>query len=929
MQSKINQIKKSKFMFLIVFLITLSFQVSFSQGKGSIVGIVRDETSGEPIIGANVIIENTFLGAATDINGKFLIRDVNEGNYSIKVSHIAYQPKILTDVIVKANEITELKITLSNKVIETKEIVVTGKLDQSYENALLNLKKNSQNILDGVSAEQIKKTTDGLTSDVLKRITGITVIENKFVNIRGTNERYNVTQLNNSNLTSTESEKKAFSFDLVSANLIENANVIKSYTPDLPANFGGGIVRLNTVSFPDDLKISIGYSTTYSENTSLRSFYTYKNGTNFLGFDNGSRALPLDFPSDLSKSGMNRDEINLLAKRLNNVWSPEIKKAPLNQSFSFTIGDGSKLIGQDFGFIIALSYKNDFKNSNIELYEYEASGEKRFEYSGRRSFINKNLGGLLNLSYKLAPNHQLSLRNLYSHTSDDEVTQLHGFQYTDAGKEQKQTSLRYIERDLVSSQLTGEHFIPEILSSKIEWRIYLSNSTKKEPDYRRVIYGRDIGTDDPFAAILGFQPNLKNGGRFYSNLFDRGRGFSIDLKSRVDFVQFKYGLSYDIVRRNFASRLISVIINASGNGYTDFNLLYLPIDKIFDAENFRRNGFSIDEYVNGTNNYSASEKIFAGYFMSEIPLKLFNRDLHFIGGIRMENALQTINSMDISGKIPISNSLKKVDFLPSLNMIYKLNEITNLRLSYSQTLNRPELRELAPFAYFDFTTQTSLRGNPNLQRSFIKNYDLRVEAFPGLGKLISASLFYKKISDAIEKVVVTGSALGSERTFMNSDNALVYGYELELKTTFGFISNYLDNLSINFNYSRIKSEVTVKGTQTTIARERRPLQGQSPYVMNIGLFFVEPNLGSSISLTYNRIGERIVEVATSYVEDIVEMPRDVVDLKITQNLFSGVSLNFSIKDLFAQDYTFKQGNLIARKIKSNSSYSVGINYKLN
>lgn len=929
MSSKINQIIGFTKMFLILLFLLIDFQTFYAQGKGTITGVVRDELTGEAIIGANLIVENTFYGAASDLNGKFTIKDLQEGVYSIKVSHIAYQPKVIKDVKVEAGKITELKIILSNQVIETQEIVVTGKLDKSYENALLNLRKNSQNIIDGVSAEQIKKTTDGLTSDVLKRITGLTVIENKFVNIRGTNERYNITQLNNSNLTSTESEKKAFSFDLVSANLIENANVIKSYTPDLPANFGGGVVKLNTISFPDDLKISIGYSTSYTENSTLRSFSTYSNGTNFLGFDNGSRSLPVDFPSDLSKSDLSREQINNLAKQLKNVWSPQNIKAPLNQSFSFTIGDGSKLIGQDFGFIVALNYKSDYKNSNIELYEYEASGEKRFEYAGVRSAINKNLGGLLNLSYKISPNHQLSLRNLYSHTSDDEVTQLNGFQYTDAGKEQKQTALRYIERSLISSQLSGEHYLPSILNSKLEWRFYLSNSTKDEPDYRRIIYGRDIGTDNPFAAILGFQPNLKNGGRFYSHLYDRGRGFSLDVKSKVDIVQIKYGFGYDVVNRNFASRLISVIINAPGNGFTDFSLLYLPIDKIFEPENFRRNGFSIDEYVNGTNNYSASEEIISAYAMGEVPVKLFNQNIYMVGGVRLENALQKISSLDISGKIPISNHLKKIDVLPSFNLIYRVNDITNLRLSYSQTLNRPELRELAPFAYFDFTTQTSLRGNPNLQRSFIKNYDLRVEAFPGLGKLISASLFYKNISNAIEKVVVTGSALGSERTFMNSDHAQVYGYELELKTSFGFITDYLENLSLNFNYSRIKSEVTVKATQTTIAREKRPLQGQSPYVINLGLFFVEPTLGSTLSLTYNRVGGRIIEVATSYVEDIIEMPRDVVDIKLTKSIIGGLSLSFSVKDILAPDYVFKQEETIARKIKANSTYSLGINYKLN
>jgi len=929
MKTKINQNKKDFMKYLLLFIITFYNINLFAQGRGSIAGTIRDEVTGEAIIGANVLIEGTFIGSATDLYGKFSLKDLEVGTYSLKVSHIAYQTKIIKDVLVEANKTTELKITLSNNVIETQEIVVAGKLDKSFESALLNLRKNSQNILDGISAEQIRKTTDGLTSDVLKRITGITLIENKFVNVRGTSERYNVAQLNNTNLTSTESEKKAFSFDLLSASLIENANVVKSYTPDLPANFAGGVVQLNTISFPEDLKVTVGYTSSYTDNTSLRSFSTYPNGTNFLGFDNGSRNLPSNFPSDLTKAGLSRNEINELAKSFKNVWSPNTTRAPLNQSFSFMIGDGARLIDQQFGFVAAFNYKSDYKNSFVEMNEYESSGEKRFEYSGNRSQISKNLGGLLNLSYKIAGNHQINLKNLYTHSSDDEVAQLHGFQYTDAGKEQKQTALRYVERDLISTQLTGEHYLAFLNESKIDWRLYFNSSRKNEPDYRRIYYGRDIGEDGPFAAILGFQPNLKNGGRFFSNLNDKSRGVSIDFKTKYYFTKLKFGISYEQTRRDFASRLISVIINASGNGFTDFNLLYLPLDKIFEPENFRRNGFSIDEYANGTNNYSASEEIFASYAMSEVRLKIFNRDLNIIGGFRLENALQKVNSMDVSGRVPISNHLKKVDLLPSLNLVYKLSENTNLRLSYSQTLNRPELRELAPFAYFDFTTQTSLRGNPDLQRSFIKNYDLRVESFPGLGKLISANLFYKKISNAIEKVVVTGSALGSERTFMNSDNAEVFGYELEGRFSFGFITDYLDNLSIIGNYTRIKSSVNVKGTETTIARENRPLQGQSPYVINLGLFFNEPNIGTSFSITYNRIGERIVEVATAYQDDIIEKPRDVVDLKISQNLFSGFSLSFGIKDILAKDIQFLQGNLPARTIKTNSTYSLGLTYKLN
>ncbi len=927
-----NQTKKDSVMKfplkLILFLFLLLQGYFYPQQKGIITGTVLDSQTGEAIVGANVLIENTNIGAATDLDGNFRIENVQPGKYNLIISYISYARTIVKDIIVNEGKRTEIKVALQPEAIQVEEVVVVDKIDRSYENALLNQRKKANSISDGISSEQIKKSNDASTSEALRRIPGVTLLDNKFIFVRGTSERYSNAQLNNASLSSTEPEKKSFAFDLIPTNLVSNTIVVKSFTPDIAGDFAGGTVQVNTIDFPDRLKINLSYSSSIVSNTTFKDFNTYQGGGNFWGLGNGDRKLPNGFPSNLVSEYYSRDEINAFAGTLKNVWSPTTKKAPINNNFSLSVGDIFSVFDQQIGFVTAFSFRNSYKNSTIERNEYEASGEPRFAFKGLQSSYSTMMGGLFNLTYKISETNTISSKNTYNHTSDDEVSVLKGANYSDAGKDQISNSLRFIEREVFSSQLVGEHLFPSFNNFKIEWKGFYSNSSRDEPDYRRVIYGRDLGTEDPFFAILGFQPNLKNGGRFFSHLFDKSRGAAVDLSISAPYAKYKFGTYLEKKDRNFTSRLISVIINAPGNGFTDFNLLYLPLDKIFSPENFRKNGFSMDEYQNGTNNYTAKHEIVAGYGMIEIPLKIFGEDVTFISGARLENSLQQINSYDLSGRIPLSYQLKKVDILPSLNIIHKINEKTNLRFSYSQTINRPELRELAPFSYFDFATQTSLTGNPNLRRALVRNYDFRLEVFPGLGELLSASTFYKSITDAIEKVVVSGVALGSERTFTNSEFAKIYGFELESRISLGFIGEYFSNFSINGNYSWIKSIVDVKGTETTIARKERPLQGQSPYVINLGLYFTEPSLGTSFNLIFNRIGERIVEVATLYEEDVIEQPRDVIDITVTQPLFTNFELKLGIKDVLAKEQLFTQGDKRSRVNSANRGISLGVSYKL-
>ncbi|GJQ22056.1 MAG: outer membrane protein [Bacteroidia bacterium] len=896
---------------------------------GSIQGIVVDSTTGEPIVGANVFLQGTTLGAATGLDGSFSIRSLPPGRYTVMASFVSYSKVRIENVIVAAGQATRLRVLLQEEVIQTNEVVVEGRSLMSYEGALLAQQKKASAITDGISAEQIKRSPDATAGDALRRVAGVTLADNKFLYVRGTSERYSRALLNNAAVSSTEPEKKAFAFDLLPVNLLESTVIAKSFTPDVPGDFSGGLLRLNTVDFPEDLIVTLGATIGYVRGTTFKTIQRSTKGTlDFLGIDDGTRSLPPGLPANLNDRLYPSEQLLVWARQFPNTWAPLRSRAGTNNSLSLSVGDGTRLLGQDFGFVAALSYRNSFENAGTIRKEYESGGEPRYSFSGSQSTSSVLWGGLLNLSYAATRSDKFTIRNSYTRSSSDEVAQFSGFQYSDAGTEQVQTAIRFVSRSVFSTQISGEHRDLAGTSMQLSWRASGSLATRDEPDYRRVIFARPMGSSEPFAAVLGFQANLKNGGRYFSQLEDRSLGAGTDLISPLAGGTLKLGGQFEGKARAFQSRLIGIIVNGRNNGYTDPTLYTLPITDIFNPENFRFNGFSIDEYQNGTNNYNAEEYITAAYAMVDVPLPFLTDRLRLIAGARFERATQRVKSFDVSGRVPLSFELSTPDLLPSLNIIYALGAGSNLRLAYSETVNRPELRELAPFAYFDFNTQTSLRGNEHLTRARIRNYDIRYEVYPKPGEVLSVSLFAKNLTDAIEQVVITGSALGSERTFANADQARIYGIEFEARAGLGSLLEALSPFTIRGNLSLIQSSVDVKRTESTIAREGRPLQGQSPYVVNLGLLYLEPASAISVNLLYNTYGKRVVEVATAYEEDVVEEPREVIDLSIGIPFRAGYELKLQWKDILEQPRVYRQGDRIARSDTKPGSISVGLSVTL-
>lgn len=912
-----------------VLLLSLVPTLLLAQSRGKITGTVIDAQSGETLVGVNVFIEGTLIGKSTDLDGNYTIDNVEPGIYTLVASYISYSRKRVTEIAVVAGTTVRVDFTLESESKTLGEVTISAEASRNTEAALLRVQFKAPSIMDGISSEQIRRTPDANSSDALKRVTGVTITGGKFVNVRGTPERYSVTMLNGSQAPSTEPDKRSFSFDLVPSNLLDNVVILKTATPDLPGDFSGGMVKLSTIDFPTDLTLNLSVGSGYKSGTTFSDFLTYPGGKkDFLGMDDGSRKVPTGFPSSIEPGVYTREEINNFAKLLGNVWQPTTKTAPADQSIALSIGNSFGEEGQ-FGLIASLSYRNSYQTSSLIRREYEAKDFFRFDYAGDRYQNTVLWGGILNLSWKPNTTNKISLKNTITTSGEDEVTRLEGGQFTDRNADQLQNILRFTSRNIITSDLSGEHFFQALAQgTNLRWNVYNTVSQRDEPDYRRSIYERPFDTDNYYAAI-GIQANVRNGGRYFSELQENIRGGSFDLSQRVGSIKATIGGAYDYNNRDFNSRLIGMIQNASGNGFTDFGLLFLPLDEIFAPQNFGRNGFSIQEFRNGSNSYDANSKIAAAFVMVDSPINIGSAAFRVVGGVRLEDSKQAVNTLNVNFTDSLRIRNNEVSVLPSANLTWMLNSVSNLRFAASQTVNRPELRELAPFSYFDYNTQTSLRGNDELKQSSIQNYDVRYEIYPRPSELIAVSLFYKSLQNAIEQVIVSGVALNAERTFSNAELATNYGFEVEARKSLDFLADGLKNTMISANYTRVKSTVDVKTTESTLAREGKPLQGQSAYSINLGLNSSIPKIMTNVGLFYNRLGSRIVEAATNFEDDILEDARNVLDMTVTQPLFNGrYELKFSVRNILSEDQIFTQANDIIRRNQEPTSYSIGFSIKL-
>lgn len=931
---------------LISSLMLFSFSFIYSQNS-SLKGIVIDGRTGQSIPGATLLLKENKKVQITNQEGSFIFSNIAIGKYILEVSAISFQTKEITEIDVVADDITNLTISLDGKENVLGEVIITSRAKLESVKSLLTMQKNSANVSDGISAETIKRTPDKNTSDVLKRISGASIQDNKFVVVRGLNDRYNIAYLNNSPLPSSEPDRKAFSFDIFPSNMLDNLVITKTATPDLPGEFAGGIIQINTKSVPDKNFQSLTIGSGYNTITTGKDQLTYKGSpTDWLGFDNGARKLPSSIPSSDGFNALPTDVKAGIAKSFETDWSLTNKTFAPNTSFQYSFGNRYEIGKRTLGFLFSVSHNKTNNYNDINRYDYDnanlvGSSVLTSNLSDKNYSEQVLTGAIANASLKFNENHSINFKNLYSINSNDLVVDRSGDNdLTNAQVISSATVRWFTSNKIYSGQLNGDHFFPSI-KIKANWNGFYSKIERSIPNLRRNLYTIADPTsstpDDliPKASIgAGTGSELYGGGMFFSENNENIYGGKFDLSKKINFGdtflnEIKIGGIYQNRNRDFFSRQLYYNQFTLGGGNFDNSLLTLNNNEIFSQTNMGVispgvnglpgvNGFTLWDGTKATDTYGAGSTLSAGYLMFD------NRyaKLRLIWGVRAENFNQTLNCrLNVTDYLSLNR--QELNILPSANFIYSINKTQNLRISYSKTVNRPEFRELAPFAFYDFTTTFFTNGNPNLKIAEIQNIDFRYEYYPGKGQMLTASLFSKNFKNPIEAYQLTTN---KTIIYENANSANNFGLELEFRTMASSLLNVdnsiiLDNLTIFSNLAIIRSKVDVSNLASVTNLEKsRPMQGQSPYVFNAGLQYIDKENGFTFSTNINKVGNRIAINSSEVKPAIWEKTRTFLDMQITKSFLKNkLELKLNVQNVLAQDLVFYQNNY--RNVNRNDAFT--------
>jgi outer membrane receptor protein involved in Fe transport len=907
-----------------VLLVLVFSSVGLSAQTVKIAGKVISSRTGEPLVGATVSTNTPKRQGFTDQAGRYTLSGLPAGTYTITITYTGYDTKEVSEITVTNADVTDVNISLDPKQSNLDAVVVRSKARAETQSTLLIAQKNSAVVSDGISAELIKRTPDRNTSDVLKRVSGVSIQDNRFVVVRGLNDRYNAAYLNGAPLPSTENDRKAFAFDIFPANMLENLVIVKTASPDLPGEFAGGIININTNSIPTKNFTSVTVGTGMNTITTFKDGSTYDGGkTDWIGLSDSRRDVPNGIPAT-SGYPTNTAQRGVLAKLYtDNTWGINTRTVLPNLNFQISNGLNIQRKGSEFfGMLLSLTYNKSFTFAGGELNNYEYNRADPSAPPLQRGALDDashseaTLAGLVaNFSVKLNANNRIGFKNLFSINSEDRVISRLGQpdisgdpEFTVLG-----TALWYTTNFIRSSQLSGDH---NLSRAKIKVNWLLSNSTvrRKIPDLRQMGYGQSGAGSDFVAALPSATVSADNAGtRFYSQTDETISSAKVDLVRNFDAgktkTQVKLGGYFQYRDREFDARLLGFASYRSPQGF-ESSLLILPQERIFDPANLGllqsgRGGFLLLDGTSPTFAYDAQSTLVAAYMMGDTRL---GKKWRAIYGVRYEYFIQKLGSfVNFTDRIQVNT--KKPDFLPSVNLVYSINNKQNLRACYSRTLNRPEFRELAPFAFFDFSNRIVVGGNPNLLRASIDNFDLRYEFYPGKGQLISMSAFYKSFNNPIE--LTSDPNNFNSTAYQNAINGKSYGGELEFRTLLGTLFGTTESviwnrftLSANaaFIWSSVK-EAPFAGIVKGV--EDRTLQGQSPYLFNMALSYLDNDHGWSANLSANRVGQRIFIVGSVNEPDTWEQGRTVMDLQLTKNLVKDkLELKFNARDLLRQQQVF-------------------------
>ena len=904
--------------FLLISLFLTTFFDVFAQSN-KIAGKVIDGTN-HPVVGASVSVVNLNKGTQTDVDGKFFL-NLPAAKYDLTISAVGYSSKTISDIDLTKPVADELQIILEQASGQLQSVTIKTSARKETTNALIQFEKNTNAVAQVISAEAIRRSPDKNTGEALKRVTGLSIQEGRYLVVRGLSDRYNQATLNGVLLGSTEPDRKTFSFDVFPASIVDNIIVNKTFLPEYSAEWAGGLVQINTRDIPTKGFLNVQVGVNSNSNTINKDFYSYSGGKlDWLGMDDGSRALPDNFPLKNQFATLDNGQKTNVAKAIvAESWSPEKSTAflsTLGQSFQINSGFAKRILNKEVGGSVSVTYNRSVRNlpyDNKFFTINNAKADPTFDYHNNRYSQDVLWGALGNLSVKLNNNNKISFKNLFNVSSSDYTTIRTGrdLDFGANGTRIKATELGFRNNTFFNTQLSGEHNIPST-NSKINWFGSFTILDQYIPQQRRLQYNQ-VGDNekDPYQALLSNTLSQKSGSIYYSNLNDYIYNAGGDVTTSFNLFKIKQsikaGYNLQVKDRLFNARPFAVSLPADNP-----SLLTLNSSEIFAPENFgtASNQFHIDENPGIYFRYLANTILNAGYIQLD---NNFIDWLRVVWGVRYENYDQLVGSTRKSD--PRYSYNKQGDFLPAINTTFKLNRKTNLRVSASQTVVRPEFRELTGMAFYDFEIGATIIGNPNLIRTKITNFDIRYELYPNAGELLTVGTFYKNFKNPIE-LAFNQTGVGSS-TFNYIDNggnsAKTFGVELEFRKKLDFTS-ILRRVTAFGNYSYIYNRVKFENTTLD-----RPMQGQSPYLINAGLQYDIEEKGINTTLLFNQVGRRILYVGNDQLPPVWEAPRPLLDVQVAKKLIhSKAELKLNISDLLNQQAKFYHD------LDNNKKYTKGI-----
>jgi len=945
----------NKFFFFIIILLKIEV-LSLAQ-NAVLTGKIIDKSTGEELIGATVVIVGTYNGGASDFDGNYLIEKIKPNIYDVKCSFISYETKIIKNIKIKSNETNILNFSLNPVSIKLDEVIIRAKAMRNSEISILMMQKKTFNIIDGISSQQISKTGDNNAASALKRITGISVGQGKYVYVRGLGDRYNKSALNGAEIPSLDPERNSVQMDLFPSNIIDNIIVKKTFTPDLPGNFSGGYINVVTKDFPEKFTLKFSSSLGYNTNSSLNKNFLTCEGEKlgFLKFDNVLHDIPSIANNDIPELYVDNDRLDSITRSFNNNWALKKKYSFLNNSYSLSFGNQIKFLGKPLGYIAGFNYRKKYSyyNDGVES-RYRLIGSNSNNLNNE-SYYNDTKGKtgilwglLLNISYKMSDNNDIGFNYIKNQDINSSARYMIGEVASDGtGRFRETRSLKSVKRTFNSLQLKGKHYLENFAYLKINWICSYTLSSQLEPDLRfftNSYYPDKIGEK----AYSINTSEYSDPTRYYRNMNEYNFNYKIDFNLPFNYFgnksDLKFGALYIYKNRNFDEKKFSFTSQQpemySGNinnYFVDNNIGKAGINTVTGLYGIYVQN-SVDE--DKTNSYNANQSVISTYIMVNIPL---SNKLNIIAGARLETTDINCESKNPSKKK--GNIDNKKDLLPALNINYKINKKSNLRAAITRTIARPSFRELAPYASFNFQGDYVNVGNADLKRTVINNIDLRWECFLKPSEIIAISAFYKNFINPIERTF-NPEAGNDELTWRNVDNANLLGIEAEFRKKLDFI-DALKNYRIGANITFVKSYVNLDQKELNVIHatepdypETRVMYGQSPYVVNAILSYVNDTLNLKANISYNITGKRLISVILGGTPNVYEEPYGSLNFNVSKNIGKNCMLKLSADNLlnkklkksytrWNENSTWKNNKYLFSSYNKGRTYSLKFIYTLN